>query len=273
MMKRLVTLACVNLLLSARSFADSSIPSQYECLLEPYQRIELRSSVEALIDSIPVNRGDFITKDQVLVELDAGVEKAALEGAAYRSTMVGETKTAKTRLAYTSEKLARREELVKENYISAQDRDDTLSEKRLAEAELIQAADNKKLASLEQQRLKEVVRLRTLKAPFDGIITERLQNPGELAFTGESATPILKLAQINPLRVEVILPLKQYGKIKVGAKAVIMPESPLQGSWQATVKIVDQVVDAASGTFGVRLELQNSERNIPSGIKCQVTFE
>jgi multidrug efflux pump subunit AcrA (membrane-fusion protein) len=118
-----------------------------------------------------------------------------------------------------------------------------------------------------------VVKLRTLKAPFSGIVTERLQNPGELAFTGESATPILKLAQIDPLRVEVILPLKEYGKIQLGAKAQIVPELPLEGRWQATVKIVDPIVDAASGTFGVRLELSNPQKNIPAGVKCQVQFE
>ena len=137
----------------------------------------------------------------------------------------------------------------------------------------MQATDNKKLANLEQLRLKEVVKLRTLKAPFSGIVTERLQNPGELAFTGESATPILKLAQIDPLRAEVILPLSEYGKIKLGSKAHISPELPLQGNWQGTVKVVDTVVDAASGTFGVRLELANPRKDIPAGIKCRVVFE
>jgi RND family efflux transporter MFP subunit len=272
-MNRRVTFLSLNLLFASIGHADSGAVNHFECLIEPFQRVELRSSVEALIRAVHVDRGDLISKEQVLVELDAGVEKAALDGAVYRSTMEGETKTAKTRLLYASEKLSRREELIKENYISLQDRDDTLSEKRLAEAELIQASDNKKLAGLEQQRLKEVVKLRTLKAPFSGIVTERLQNPGELAFTGESATPILKLAQIDPLRVEVILPLKEYGKIQLGAKAQIVPELPLEGRWQATVKIVDPIVDAASGTFGVRLELSNPQKNIPAGVKCQVQFE
>ena len=272
-MKRHIRLLGFNLLFTGIGHANPGELNRYECLIEPFQRVELRSSVEALIDAIHVDRGDFISKGQVLVELDAGVEKAALDGAAYRSTMEGETKTAKTRLLYASEKLARREELIKENYISAQDRDDTLSEKRLAEAELIQAADNKKLATLEQQRLKEVVRLRVLKAPFSGVVTDRLQNPGELAFASESSVSILKLAQIDPLRVEMILPLKEYGKIKVGTKAQVVPESPLEGRWQATVKVVDHVVDAASGTFGVRLELPNPQKNIPAGVKCQVQFE
>jgi RND family efflux transporter MFP subunit len=244
----------------------------YECLIEPNQRIELRSSVEALIDKIHVDRGDRVKKGQVLIDLDAGVERAALEAAAYRSTMEGETKTAKTRLEYSSEKLNRREALVKRSFISTQERDDTLSEMRLADAELIQAKDNKQLATLEQKKLKEILRLRMLKAPFDGVVTDRLQQPGELAFTGVGASPILKLAQTHPLRVEVVLPLVLFGKIKVDSKANITPESPLKGNWQATVKVVDSVVDSASGTFGVQLELANPKNDIPAGIKCRVKF-
>jgi hypothetical protein len=39
------------------------------------------------------------------------------------------------------------------------------------------------------------------------------------------------------------------------------------------VTIVDKVIDAASNTFGVRLELPNAEQQIPSGLKCLVRFE
>jgi RND family efflux transporter MFP subunit len=262
----------LSLLISSVSAAEKDNNS-YVCLIEPNQRIELRSSVEALIDKILVSRGSRVKNGQVLVELDAGVEQAALETAAYRSTMDGETKTAKTRLEYSSEKLERREALVKDNFISTQDRDDTLSEKRLADAELIQAKDNKHLAALEQKRLKEVLRLRTIKAPFDGIVTERLQNPGEIAFTGEGASPVLKIAQINPLRIEVILPLALYGKIKEGSIGEIVPEAPLEGKWQAIIKVVDHVVDSASGTFGAQLELPNPNQDIPAGVKCHVQFK
>jgi hypothetical protein len=39
------------------------------------------------------------------------------------------------------------------------------------------------------------------------------------------------------------------------------------------VTVVDQVLDAASGTFGVRLALPNPERQLPAGIRCKVLFE
>ena len=55
--------------------------------------------------------------------------------------------------------------------------------------------------------------------------------------------------------------------------ATIVPELPQYGEHPATVTIVDKVIDAASSTFGVRLELPNAEQQIPSGMRCQVRFD
>ena len=104
------------------------------------------------------------------------------------------------------------------------------------------------------------------------MVTERLQHVGEIAQTGESARAILRLAQTNPLRVEVVLPVLLYGKLKPGLKVSVLTEAPLSAQYQATVAIVDRVVDSASGTFGVRLELPNPKGDIPAGVKCRVSF-
>jgi RND family efflux transporter MFP subunit len=208
----------------------------------------------------------------VLVELDADVEEAALAAAKYKSVMEGPVLSAKTRLEYSRDKLKRREELVQQHFVSAQDRDDTASEMRLAEAELVDAKDNRELAALEYKRLQAQVAERRLYSPFSGVVTELMQHPGELAQTGEGARAILKLAQTNPLRVEVILPVSMYGALRVGNRAQVQVEPPLTGRYTARVSIVDKVVDSASGTFGVRLDLPNPRGDIPAGVKCRVAF-
>jgi RND family efflux transporter MFP subunit len=244
----------------------------YPCLLEPYQRIELRSPAEAIIDKVLVQRGARVQQGQLLVQLDIGVEDAALAAAKYRSAMEGRVREAQEKVEFAREKARRRDELGKKKYVSAQDRDDAVGELRLAEAELITALDDRNLASLEERRLVQVMRQRQLLSPFDGVVTDRLQNPGELAQTGEGARPILKLAQTHPLRVEVVLPVSSFGKIKTRSKAEVVPEPPLGGRYEATVQIVDPVVDSASGTFGVRLELPNPNGRVPAGVKCRVKF-
>ena len=56
-------------------------------------------------------------------------------------------------------------------------------------------------------------------------------------------------------------------------KAAVRPEEPIGGIYTATTTVVDQVLDAASNTFGVRLALPNPGLRLPAGIRCKVSFE
>lgn len=244
----------------------------HACLIEPFQRLELRAALEGRIDTIHVDRGAEVRKGQVLVELESAADRAALEGARFRSVMEGQVKTAESRLAGAQEKFQRRDQLVKEKFIAAQDRDDSLADMRMAEASLVEARDNRRLAALEEKRLAELLELRRVRSPINGVVTERLQHPGEVAQTGENARAILRLAQTHPLRVEVVLPVALYGQVKVGTRAQVDTEAPLAGRYQALVTVVDRVVDSASGTFGVRLELPNPRGDIPAGVKCRASW-
>jgi len=250
-----------------------ALDGQYQCLIEPYRKIEIRSAVEALIDTVHVRRGSVVRKGQRLVELQANVEQAALDSAKFRAIMEGGIRSSEARVDYARDKLRRREELSRQNFVSSQDRDDAAAELWVAQAELLEARDNRQLSVLESKRLEELLRQRTLTSPFDGVVTEVKQHPGELAQTGEGARPILTMAQIHPLRVEVVLPVALYNQIRTGAAAEIEAEAPTKGRYKASVQIVDKVVDSASGTFGVRLELPNPAGDIPAGLKCTVRFQ
>lgn len=243
-----------------------------QCLIEPSMRVSLRSSVSAQIVSVLVDRGATVKKGQPLVTLDSSVEKAAIDSANYRAVMEGQTRSAQARLANSQLKLKRREELLEQRFVSTQDRDDAAADMRVAEADLIEAKDNRQLSRLDAQRLGAEIGRRQLNSPINGVVLERLQNPGELAQAGEGGLAILKLAQVDPARIEVVLPASRRGKIKLGDVVTIRAEAPFNGSYKAVVKVVDAVVDSASGTFGVRLELPNPKQEVPLGVKCTAEF-
>jgi RND family efflux transporter MFP subunit len=243
----------------------------YECLIEPYQVVELRSPVEGLIDKVLVRRGDRVKAGQVLVQLDSGAEVSALDMAQYRTQMEGRIASSKNRLEFAAKKAARAKELEGESYLPAQQRDEAEAERRVAESELRDATEQQELAKREARHAAELLARRTLRSPFNGVVVDRLLNPGDLAESGTGRKPIMKLAQVEPLRVEVVLPMAAYGKLKAGAGAVVVPES-MGGRYAAKVALVDSVVDSASGTFGVRLELANPNGVLPAGIRCQVEF-
>jgi RND family efflux transporter MFP subunit len=252
--------------------ADAPPLQANQCLIEPLQRIEMRSAVAAPIVAVHVKRGASVKKGQLLVSLDASVEKAALQAAEFRSVMEGASLSAASRLKNAGERLKRRDELLQKNFISAQDRDDAAAEARIAEADLTQANDERQLARLEAQQLRASVARYALLSPIDGVVTERLQNPGEMPQTGDNAPAILKLAQINPLRVDIVLPVAMYGRVRAGGQVTVKPEAPFTGVYQAKVNAVDTVIDSASGTFRVRLELPNPDGKLPAGVRCTATL-
>lgn len=272
-MRRRVTALCALCALWSGLASAATAPTQsYSCLIEPLQRVELRSTVEGRIDAIAVDRGGEVRKGQVLVELESGADRAALEAARYRAVMEGQVKTAHSRREAAQTKLQRRDELVQEHFIAAQDRDDSAAEMKLAEAAVVEAQDNRRLAELEQRRLQELIEQRRIRSPINGVVTERLQQVGEIAQVGESAKPILRLAQVNPLRVDVVLPVGLFGSVRAGMQAQVLAEHPQSTSYSAKVSMVDRVVDSASGTFRVRLDLPNPKGEIPAGVKCSVQF-
>nr|MBI3614339.1 efflux RND transporter periplasmic adaptor subunit [Nitrospirota bacterium] len=133
-----------------------------------------------------------------------------------------------------------------------------------AQAELT----NKHVAALELQRANAEIALRTIRSPISGVVVERFMHPGE--FTKQER--LFKLAQLDPLRVEVFAPVAMHGKMVVGMHAQVHPEAPVNGNYSAKVTVVDRVIDAASGTFGVRLQLPNPAYKLPAGLKCTVHF-
>ena len=147
--------------------------------------------------------------------------------------------------------------------------DEVETAKVLPHLGVFEARENQKIAELDLERAKTALELRTLRSPVTGVVVERAVHPGEHT----KQTPVLKLAQLDPLRVEVIVPVAQLGRIAVGMHAEVTPEAPVNGVYPARVNVVDRVVDAASGTFGVRLELPNPDYRLPSGLKCKVRFQ
>jgi RND family efflux transporter MFP subunit len=241
----------------------------FDCLIEPFKAVDIRSPVEGLIEAIHVRRGDRVEKGSLLVELESRRERSTVELARYRAGMEGRLKSAENRLVFATKKLDRVMDLHEQSFLSGQVRDEVETERLLAESELMDVKENRKLAQLEYERSKVILDLRSLYSPFDGVVVDRLLNPGELAESGIGGAPILELAQINPLLVKVSLPARMYGQVKVGKLGFVTPEVSGQ-PLEAEVTIVDSVFDAASGTFGIRLELPNPEGQVPAGIRCRL---
>jgi RND family efflux transporter MFP subunit len=265
-------LAGIIVLVAGMLAQESVVAEEFDCIIAPRQILELRSPLEGLIESIEVSRGDLVKKGQVLAVLNTEVDQVAASMALYRSEMEGEIDAARSRLEYTEKKSKRMLELKGNNYVSEELHDEAAAERSLAEAELQNAFDNRALAKLEYQRQMEIIRLKTTVSPINGVVLERILNPGELAEAGVGRKPMLKLAEIEMLRVEALVPVQFYEFVERGMEVNVIPEIPVGASYSATVDVIDRVIETASGTFLVRMQLPNPDHVIPAGIRCKAIF-
>ena len=240
----------------------------YDCMMEPNRVVEVKSTVNGRIEAINVERSDVVKKGQPLVIFESEVERASVELARARMEMEAELKSSKASHRFAARKLKRFDGLSEEGVVAEQTKDEVATEAALAWLQISQAKENRHLAELELARAQALLDQHTVKSPLDGVVVERFRSPGEFAGDG----PIVQLAQLDPLNVEVLLPASRFGMIKPGMKARVTPEEPLEGSYPAIVTIVDRMVDASSGMFGVRLELPNPEYKLPGGLRCTVSF-
>lgn len=215
--------------------------SPWDCLVEPHMVVSVGSPVDGVLEEVMVDRGDSVRKGQVVAKLQSGVESAAVE-------------LTRAHIEFGKRKVERNEALHEKQLISTQEKDEMETEVRLREAEL-----NRDLESLK---------LRTIVSPLDGVVIERKLAKGDLVRTDRSV--VLKLAQVDPLNVEVVAPGEFFGSAKVGMFGTVTMRPLMPGTYKAKVVVVDRLIDGASGTFGIRLELPNPDNRIPAGMKCNV---
>ena len=243
---------------------------EFDCVIEPQQMVKLASPVVGVVARLDVDRGDIVHQGQIVGKLEDGVEAAALALAKARATDEYISKSMEARLQFLRSKYKRVNDLYAKAVSSQAALEEADAEAKIAEQQLKEAELNREIAYLQIRHDEEVLNQRTLRSPIDGVVVERLLVPGEYR---NEQTPILALAQIDMLRVEVFVPTPYYGRIQTGSKAQVRPEKPVGGVHSATVTVVDRVLDAASGTFGVRLALPNPDLRLPAGISCKILFD
>lgn len=253
---------------SVSAFAAKKSMDDVDCVIEPYRTVELSSPVQGVLDEVLVKRGDSVKKGQVLARLKSGVEQAGVNLAKARAESMTEIKVNREKYELSKRSLKRVKELFQKKLVPPNDYDEAVTTVVIGELEVLLATENHHVAQLELNRSEEILKLRSIVSPIDGVVVERYKSPGEFI----EDQPLLKLAQVNPLNVEVVVPLYWLRTIKKGMSVQVYPEKPIGGTYKAKVVIVDPVVDSASGTLGIRLELPNNNHSIPAGLTCNVKF-
>ena len=244
------------------------MPEGHPALILPERVVALRFAAVGTIETIAVKRGDRVAEGDPLVTLEASVERAALKIAEAKVEMLAEINAERARLELAESTYERDQELRRRDIISEQELLESRLRRDLAAASLLEAEEKQRLATLERNHARARLDLRTIRSPFSGVVSERLLDEGASSADGV----ILTIADLDPLHVDLVLPVSTFGEIAVGDTADVFPEAPIGGQYAAEVHTVDRVIDAGSGTYRVRLVLPNPEFRLPGGLSATVQF-
>jgi RND family efflux transporter MFP subunit len=233
--------------------------------MEPDRVAEVGSPVVGVIESVAVERGDLVRRGQTLALLKADVERASMGVAQARAESEADVRGAQANVEFTRQKLARAEEMVRQEFIAPQALEQIVAETQIAEQRLALAREQQRIWRAERDLAQQQLSLRAIRAPFDGIIAERYISAGERI----EDKPAFRIVKTDPLRVEVVVPSSLFGTVRPGMTAQVLPDLPAATKLKAKVILVDKVIDGASNTFRVRAELPNPGAALPSGLRCK----
>jgi membrane fusion protein, heavy metal efflux system len=236
------------------------------CLIGPERTADIGTPVIGVVASISVDSGDAVRQGQPLVVLRGDVEQAGVQAAEVRARIDADVRAAEANLTLARQRHARAVQLLEQGFVSSQAAEQARAEQEVAKQKLAQARAQKQVSARELGVVRAQLGQRTLRSPFSGVVIDRYVNVGERV----EDKPLLRLAMLDPLRVEVVVPASRYGSVAVQDRLAVQPELPGVAPLVAQVTHVDKVIDAASNTFRVRMKLPNPGNRLPAGARCRV---
>jgi len=208
--KKYITLISTFIVITGSPTSYAQELTTLDCLVKPEMYIDLSSPIDGVLESVLVNKADSVKKGQPLAKLNATVEAARVEVARQETLLDNKVYAKNLKRSYALRKLKRIQGLYKHNAASQQEQDDAETELAIAKTDLAQIKLDKTKKEIKLLLAQAELELKTIKSPIDGIVIKRYLKPGESV----EGQPILQLAKINPLLVEVVAPANLFGLIK-----------------------------------------------------------
>jgi membrane fusion protein, multidrug efflux system len=244
---------------------DVVIWDEFSGRLEAVERVEVRSRVAGAVQSVHFREGALVKQGDLLVTIDPAPYAAEVE----RSE--AQVVAARARVSFTKNELDRGQQLAESRVMSQRDLDQRINAHREAEANLRAAQ-----AALQSNRLN--LGYTEVRAPVAGRVGKLEITVGNLVAAGPGAPVLTTLVSVNPIYASfnadeqvVMRALKtldagptahtQFGRIPVEMSTVMSNGTPIQGRLQ----LIDNQVDARSGTVRVRAVFDNADGSLMPG--------
>src|SRR5881296_887279 len=241
---------------------------------QPYLAVPIHAKLPGFVKRVAVDRGSTVKQGQVLVTLEAPEMQAQITEAQSKAQALGlqraeaEAKLAAAQSTYDRLKAASATPgVVAEN--------DVVVAQKTAEAAqaLVRSyEDSIKAAQAQGQSVKDLEQYLTLKAPFDGIITERNVHPGALVGPGTGSPPLVRLHQISRLRLVVAVPEALVGAMVKGARVPFTVPAYPGETFHGVLSLIAYDLDEKTRTMPVELDVRNADLRLGAGMYPEVQW-
>lgn len=237
--------------------SDSTLPG----IVQPGRKVDIIAQSDGLLKGVLVKEGQIVKAGQPLAQFDKALAEATVK-VAEAAAGGANLKLAQVDLKLAQAELARLESVPDRRALAAVEVDRARAAVDRAKAAVEQAAQLHEQAlgalAVERERMDQL----TVRAPFDAVVV-RLDTQ-----TGASlirSAPMLTVADLSTLRVEMFVSLKHFHTIKVGQKYQLHGAAPIDRSIVAELISRGPIINAATGTFRCVFEIPNSDGALPAG--------
>jgi RND family efflux transporter MFP subunit len=229
--------------------------------LDAYSRSPLFARVSGYIKRWTVDIGAIVKSGQLLAEIEApDLDQQLLQAES-------QLKDAEAAAALADVTAKRYEALLPQSFVSRQNADEKITDAASKRAQV-------KSVQANLDRLRALTDFKRIIAPFDGVITARNTDVGNLINSGSTTgAPLFVIADTHKLRLYVSVPQSYVPSVPIGSSAELaVPEHP-DRTYNATVEATSQSVDAASGSTQMLLMVNNPAGELLAGAYVTVRFK
>jgi RND family efflux transporter MFP subunit len=243
--------------------------AQIAAITVPSADVTLSFTQPGRIAKIHFKEGETVRAGDALVQLDDAADQIRLAVLRAESENLTQIQAAEASLDQKRVDLKKLQIAAEHNAATELEVEHAKLDVRIAELSLKVAIFEHEQAQRKYEEAKILIDNMSLKTPIDGSI-EKIN-----VETGESVNAlgdVVRVVQIDPLWIEVPVPLTKTTNLRRGNTARVDFQDPDKISVGGTIVFIGAVADAASGTLRVRVELPNKS-NRPAGEHVRVTFE
>jgi membrane fusion protein (multidrug efflux system) len=241
---------------------------------QPYLAVPIYAKVTGFVKTVNVDRGSAVKTGQLLATLEAPeMQSQVVEAQSKAQALELQRAEAAAKLAGAQSTYDRLKAASATPGVVAEN-DVVVAQKTVEAAQaLVRSYDDSiKAAQAQVQAVKDLQQYLIIKAPFDGIITERNVHPGALVGPGSATTPLLRLHQVSRLRLVVAVPEALVGAMVKGARVPFSVPAYPGETFYGVFNLMSHDLDEKTRSMSIELDVRNPDLRLSAGMYPEVQW-